>query len=168
MPPVLPHPIPSVSIPCTYIPRYPLIRKYNPAPSTTRYSSHLFHFPPVPANPSPFFATSFRGNTSTCRLSSRLSSGVITFSGCFCCCCCCCCGCAAAGAFPASLPGEAGGSAELGSDDDPWVSRGLGAGKFPFLSTASTRRWKRLKRASARMRVESRSMVHESSLTVGD
>ena len=41
----------------------------------------------------------------------------------------------------------------------------LGAGKLDFLSMASTVRWNRRKRASARMRVDSRSMVVESSLT---
>ena len=44
--------------------------------------------------------------------------------------------------------------------------RSLGAGKLDFLSIASTVRWKRRKRASARMRVDSRSIVVESSLTV--
>lgn len=38
-----------------------------------------------------------------------------------------------------------------------------GAGKLLFLSMASTVRWKRRKSASARMRVDSRSIVVESS-----
>ena len=42
----------------------------------------------------------------------------------------------------------------------------FGAGKLDFLSMASTVRWKRRKRASARTRVDSRSIVVESSLTV--
>ena len=44
--------------------------------------------------------------------------------------------------------------------------RSLGAGKLDFLSMASTVRWKRRNRASARMRVDSRSIVEESSLTM--
>lgn len=41
-----------------------------------------------------------------------------------------------------------------------------GEGNMCFLSIASTVRWKRMKSASARMRVESRSIVFASSLTV--
>ena len=41
----------------------------------------------------------------------------------------------------------------------------LGFGKLDFLSMASTVRWKRRKRASARMRVDSRSIELDSSLT---
>lgn len=44
-----------------------------------------------------------------------------------------------------------------------WSYRG--AGKFCFLSTASTSLLNRLNRDSARVRVASRSMVFESSLT---
>jgi hypothetical protein len=44
--------------------------------------------------------------------------------------------------------------------------RNFGAGKLDFLSIASTVRWKRRKRASARMRVDSKSIVVESSFTV--
>lgn len=43
--------------------------------------------------------------------------------------------------------------------------RRMGAGKEAFLSIASTVRWKRRKRASARMRVDSRSIVVDSSFT---
>lgn len=67
-------------------------------------------------------------------------------------------------------PGEAAG--EVGSD---WplpneafligLWRNFGAGKFAFLSIASTLRWKRRKSASARISVDSRSIVLESSLT---
>jgi hypothetical protein len=42
---------------------------------------------------------------------------------------------------------------------------GLGGGKVPLRSMASTVRWKRRKRASALERVASRSIVSESSLT---
>jgi hypothetical protein len=41
-----------------------------------------------------------------------------------------------------------------------------GRGKLFLLSIASTVRWKRRKRASARTRVEGRSIVDESSLTI--
>lgn len=44
--------------------------------------------------------------------------------------------------------------------------RSLGAGKLDFLSIASTVRWKRRKSASARMSVDSKSMVVDSSLTL--
>lgn len=78
---------------------------------------------------------------------------------------------AAAAAPPASVPvvvpvldSPVSASAGVVSDDLPARSRGA-EGKLPFLSMASTRRWKRLKRASARMRVDSRSMVPESSFT---
>lgn len=40
-----------------------------------------------------------------------------------------------------------------------------GAGKLDFLSMASMRRWNLRKRASARIRVDSRSILPESSLT---
>ena len=39
-------------------------------------------------------------------------------------------------------------------------------GKFPFLSIVSTVRWKRRKSDSARIKVDSRSMVPDSSLTI--
>ena len=42
----------------------------------------------------------------------------------------------------------------------------VGLGKLCFLSTASTVRWKRRNKDCARRRVEGRSMVLESSLTV--
>jgi hypothetical protein len=79
-----------------------------------------------------------------------------------------------AGALPVSLraptPGVgAGAVGEVDAADEldsaAGANTGRGAGKLPFLSTASTSRWKRLNRTSARMRVELRSMVHESSLT---
>lgn len=57
--------------------------------------------------------------------------------------------------------GDVGASAD--ENDEPRVRRG--PGKFSFLSTASTRRWKRRKSASARMRVDSRSILPDNSLT---
>ena len=44
----------------------------------------------------------------------------------------------------------------------------MGAGKLSFLSIASTVRWNRRKRACARSKVEGRSIVFASSLTVYD
>lgn len=55
---------------------------------------------------------------------------------------------------------------DVGVVEVPMRWRSLGVGKLDFLSMASTVRWKRRKRASARMRVDSRSIVVESSLTV--
>lgn len=133
---------------------------------------HVTNPPHLALNPSPFPTTSFLGNTSTVRLNNRLSSGVMTlvsssfffpasffFAGDL-----------AAAALPASVPVvvpvlDSPASGSEVSDDLPARSRGA-EGKLPFLSMASTRRWKRLKRASARMRVDSRSMVPESSFTV--
>lgn len=46
--------------------------------------------------------------------------------------------------------------------------RTMGAGKLSFLSIASTVRWNRRKRAWARSKVEGRSIVFASSLTVYD
>lgn len=67
--------------------------------------------------------------------------------------------------FAVDAPGcEDGG--ELGSVTAvPILCRTAGLGKLDFLSMASTVRWKRRKRASARTSVESRSIVLESSLT---
>ena len=58
----------------------------------------------------------------------------------------------------------------LGEEGLPAVLRWrtVGVGKLFRLSTASTVRWKRRKRAWARRRVEGRSIVFESSLTVGE
>jgi len=117
-------------------------------------------------NPSGFFVVSFLGTVTTSRLSSCLNSGVITFTG-------------SSFPLPAALRGDGNVAVvfvvlllspplETSCDDDDGEEnpiRNLGAGKFSFLSMASTRRWKRLNRASARMRVDSRSMVPESSLT---
>lgn len=49
--------------------------------------------------------------------------------------------------------------------EDDCFDKILGPGKFFFLSILLTRRWNFLNNASARMRVLSRSMVLESSLT---
>ncbi len=103
--------------------------------------------------------------------------------------CCCCC---SSGAFPAAAAlsfllavpcspdddgngddddggvGGARGAEEEEEEDDvdgPFLAR-AGAGKLCFLSMASTRRWKRRNSASARMRVDSRSIVFESSFTI--
>jgi predicted acyltransferase (DUF342 family) len=46
------------------------------------------------------------------------------------------------------------------------LCRNLGAGKLDFLSMASTVLWKRRNSASARMSVDSRSIVVDNSLTV--
>lgn len=50
--------------------------------------------------------------------------------------------------------------------DAPMRFRIAGLGKLAFLSTASTVRWKRRKRDSALISVDSRSMALESSLTL--
>ena len=63
---------------------------------------------------------------------------------------------------PAGVSPEAG----RGGEEMDFRCLGFGAeGKLSFLSIVSTVRWKRRKSASARMRVEGRSMVLESSLT---
>jgi hypothetical protein len=56
---------------------------------------------------------------------------------------------------------------EILTDEEPCVTRCLsfGTGKLDFLSMASTCRWKRRKRDSARTRVDSRSIVLDSSFT---
>lgn len=61
------------------------------------------------------------------------------------------------------LPGK---SFVLSIDIVRW--RTMGAGKLSFLSIASTVRWNRRKRAWARSKVEGRSIVFASSLTVYD
>lgn len=142
--------------------------RHTSSPFTPKHVHVSNHFR---TNPSPLPTTSFLGSTSTFRLSSFRSSGVIIFL---------------AASLCAGVPGEAvlppregGGAGPLdelppavvvgvvgASDADPG-SRRRGAGKFSFLSAASTRRWKRRKRASARTSVESRSIEPESSLTVG-
>lgn len=61
------------------------------------------------------------------------------------------------------LPGR---SFVLSIDIVRW--RTMGAGKLSFLSIASTVRWNRRKRAWARSKVEGRSIVFASSLTVYD
>ena len=116
-------------------------------------------------SPSPFCATVFLGSTSTFLLSSFRSSGVIILS---------------AGTSSLPLPLFAALPLLLllllfcevlcvWDEPDSALPVGCfrGAGKFCFLSTASTRRWNFLKRDSARMRVDSRSIVLESSLTNG-
>lgn len=111
--------------------------------------------------PSPLPATSFLGSTSTSLLSRLLSSGVMTFSTSFFC----------SGAFPVSRRGEpfdGGGWALAASDDaegEPRLGRARGAGKLGFLSIVSISLLNRRKRDSARIKVESRSMLPESSLT---
>lgn len=60
---------------------------------------------------------------------------------------------------PAGLPDDA----DAGSEPFRW--RTLGAGKLCFLSTASTVRWNLRKRPSARVMVDGRSIVFDSSLT---
>jgi hypothetical protein len=118
-------------------------------------------------NPSPLPTTSFLGRTSTFLLNSFRSSGVIIFLA-----------ASVSGCLPGEvvlLPREGGracvltalppavGEVGVSGEDGPSVL--LGAGKFSFLSTASTRRWKRRKRASARTSVDSRSIEPDSSLT---
>jgi hypothetical protein len=53
----------------------------------------------------------------------------------------------------------------VGSEELEFLGLKRGAGKFCFLSTASMSLWNLLKRLSALMRVASRSIVVESSLT---
>lgn len=131
--------------------------------------------------PSPFPATSFLGSTTTSLLNSFLSSGVMTFcrppglfgSGCLPLSACCCW-------VPPLLPegvegrlsllllllAAGGGDGRRGKSDGAAVFKlKRGAGKLFFLSIASMSRWNFLKSASARMSVDSRSMLPESSLT---
>lgn len=108
-------------------------------------------------NPSPFPLTSFLGRISTFLLNSFLNSGVMILS-----------------AVTVTV-GEVGGGLDAllpavrEGDDGPGGGAAVdclrGAGKLPFLSMASTRRLYRRKRASARTRVESRSILVESSFT---
>lgn len=155
--------------------------------SRPRTSFNSLHFSPpdFAKNPSPFFATSFRGKTSTSLLKRRRSSGVMTFfcspgllGGCcsvclpFCCRCVlfgCCCddgdGCWLALDIEGWAAEAAALAAALMREGAAVDSVKRGAGKLVFLSMASTRRVKRRKRASARMSVDSRSIVPESSLT---
>jgi hypothetical protein len=79
--------------------------------------------------------------------------------------------------FAASEPAELGRTGEVGElEFSDWTEpilafrvscrwRNFGAGKLDFLSIASTVLWKRRNRASARIRVDSRSIVVDSSLT---
>lgn len=118
-------------------------------------------------NPSPFSATSFRGRTTTSLLSSRRSSGVMIFvgselldgSGFLPCCCWLLLLLLLLGAVDGPLAGVL--LREGGGD----VVFRRGAGKLGFLSMASMRRVNLRKSASARIRVDSRSIVPESSLT---
>ena len=112
--------------------------------------------------PSPFLATVSRGSTSTLRLSNFRSSGVMTF------------GCSSLPLplllWPFDGPGAflfGCGRGRCGSNCTGSGSRGffLGAGKFCFLSTASTSLLYFWKRASALISVDSRSIVLLSSLT---
>lgn len=57
-----------------------------------------------------------------------------------------------------------GGGSVLSIEIVRW--RTIGAGKLSFLSIASTVRWNRRKRAWARSKVDGRSIVFASSLTV--
>lgn len=100
-------------------------------------------------SPSPFFCTTFRGRISTSLLRSLRSSGLMT-------------GAESSLALPLSTDGAGSPSPCDAEELCRWV-RGLG--KLRFLSTASTLRWKRRNKASARISVESRSIVLESSLT---
>lgn len=138
-------------------------------------------------NPSPCLATSFLGRISTCLLSRRRSSGVMTFLG------------SPLGLFggsgclpfcpgwvlllslllllllsllllpPPPLSGVEGrllGESGASREGAIVFKEKRGAGKLGFLSMASMSRWNLRKRASARMSVDSRSIVPESSLTV--
>jgi hypothetical protein len=70
-------------------------------------------------------------------------------------------------ALPAPfLDGEGAEVVEEDEEDGNNRCLRLGFGKLDFLSIASTVRWKRRKRASARTRVDSRSIELDSSLTV--
>ena len=125
-----------------------------------------YHHVPTPP---PCSLTPLLSSTSTFLLRSCLSSGLMTFSLAF--------------LFPSSpssttplLPGRlrpstADVAPEFRVLGEEGLSAGLrwrmvGVGKLFRLSTASTVRWKRRKRAWARRRVEGRSIVLESSLTV--
>ena len=135
----------------------------NRAPSTetaTLLATHAAQKgPAAAAAAAPFFCTTLRGRTSTSRLRSLRSSGLMIFFLFFSCsslvcvrfCCC---------------RDEPCGGEEEDDDDGSGSGSVRGAGKFCFLSMASTRRLKRRKSASARMSVDSRSIVLESSLTI--
>jgi len=134
-----------------------------PPPSSGPCPSAMLYFPWCTHSPSPCFATCFRGRTSTLRLSNARSSGVMTFStssGFF-------CPCLGDSCREALFPGDAGlpPSVDVPAAAGAVLGRSRGPGKLPFLSMVSTSRWKRRNSASARMRVDSRSMVPESSLT---
>lgn len=101
--------------------------------------------------PSPFFCTTFLGSTSTVLLSSFRSSGVIVFFAC------------SSAAFPLPSDGLGDVGVELGGGGESLMT--LGAGKFCFLSIASINRWKRRNKDSARINVDSRSIVFDNSLT---
>jgi hypothetical protein len=154
-----------------------------------RYFFPSFTLPLKLLIPSPVFLTTLRGKTSTFLLNNPLSSGEITFglisssspltrfplsfpS-------------ALIGLVTSELPGlplfvlpAVTASTPLVLAVALWLAalaeeelrtgrcRNLGAGKFDFLSIASTVRWKRRNKASARMSVLSKSIVVESSLTV--
>ena len=128
----------------------------------------LLYYHHVPTPP-PCSLTPFLSSTSTFLLKSWRSSGLMTFSLAFCL-------PASPSSIPPLLPGRLRPSTadvapevlELGEEG---LSAGLrwrtvGVGKLFRLSTASTVRWKRRKRVWARRRVEGRSIVFESSLTV--
>ena len=134
--------------------------KIHAADVNQQHLNYLFSDPHLFGIPSPFCATVFLGSTSTSLLNSLRNSGVIVFG----------CGGGAAGSAALSLPDVLppldGPDSVCSEDFDGsfWLYRG--AGKFCFLSTASTSRWNLLNRVSARIRVASRSIVLESSLTV--
>lgn len=156
--------------PSLLVPNYPaipvpagcLLTPTLPEHHQRHYKSRLTDTPSVAQLPNtlPFPLS----NTTTFRLSSWRSSGLMTLSS-------------SADGLTALLPlplaaaaSEPDALPSAPSADGPDVMdlRCLAAGaagKLCFLSMASTVRWKRRKRDSARMRVEGRSMVLDSSLT---
>lgn len=109
------------------------------------------HFEPVDASAFKVAVFGFFSNSSTFRLSRFLNSGVMIRSD--------------FGELALDLPFGAGfGAALVAAALWPGLSV-LGAGKLCFLSTASTNRWYRRKRTSARIKVDSRSIVPDSSFT---
>ena len=119
--------------------------------------------------PPPCSATSCLSSLSTFRLNSLRSSGLITRSSVF------SSDSRRVLGFAARF-GHCGGGSDPVDEDAPCDGESsaavlrrrscFGSGKFDFLSTASTVRWKRRNNISARMRVELRSIVFESSFTV--
>lgn len=138
----------------------------NAEQSDAKYTCREHHDP----TPPPFATTVSLSSTSTFRLSKPLNSGLMTFAS---------APSSVLACLPLSVPDDEACALEscvLGIGPGPeaiaascFLCLACGAdGKLLFLSTVSTVLWKRLKSDSARTRVDSRSMVPESSLTISE